>query len=398
MEAGADDFLTKPFDSTELLIRLRTISRLNRFRHLSEERARFEGVVAFSPDGIVIMDSEYKILLANREFMRMGGLTDAAEAIGEDFMDWLTSPDGDLLRNAIDSNTDRTKTASVEVKIAGDAENEPRLVEITVGRLPWQGREAIQLVLRDNTEKKRLESQVMHFQRIELLGELAGSIAHDMNNVLGAVSGNLDLIDLQMEPPEPVKQRMATIRQSLQRGNAILRQLLSFARGSDGQLQDVDLHLAINEVVDLLTPMMKYNYNIEVTVSEDLPKVTADPNQLHQVLMNLCINARDAMPEGGSLSILAQRVSISPEEVLKLGPSAKAGDFAVLHVRDTGSGMPPEVQAKIFAPFFTTKAPGKGTGLGLATVLRIMRHHKGFVLVDSVINQGTCFSCYLPLA
>ncbi|MFA5265322.1 MAG: response regulator [Opitutaceae bacterium] len=397
LEAGADDFLAKPFDSTELLIRLRTITRLNRFRCLSEERMRFEHVIAYSPDGIVIIDNQNKILLANREFARLAGLEEPVKAVGQDFFDWLNKEDGALLRKTVASTKDGERSPVVEVRMSADIDPEPAYVEITASLLPWQGSSATQLVLRDMSEQKRMETQVMRSQRIDLLGELAGSVAHDMNNVLSAVTGNLSLLEMQMDLSEEARKRMGTVQQSLQRGHGILRQLLAFTRGSDGTLQQTNLKDVVKEVVDLITPMMKYDYQIEVSLGEDLPPIMADSNQLHQVLMNLCINGRDAMPEGGTLSIVAHRLSLTEDEAIRLSPDARAGDFIVIHVRDTGTGMPPEVRSKIFAPFFTTKPVGKGTGLGLATVLRIARRHKGFIAVDSVLKRGTCFSVFLPV-
>ncbi len=397
LDAGADDFLTKPFDSAELLIRLRTISRLNRFRALSEERERFEQVVAFSPDGIVLLDGGGRILLANREFARLGGIQDPSEARGQDFFDWLNPDDAGRLRCAIGSSAASGGPAITEVSIAADLEPTAATVEATVQHVPWKGEQAVHLVLRDVSEKKRLELQVMRFQRIELLGELAGSVVHDMNNVLSAVSGNLSLLEMQLHLDEEAKARMETIVHSVQRGHGILRQLLAFTRGSDGTMKPVAVADAIHEVVDLLRPMMKFQVRIVCDVAVNLPSVDADPNQLHQVLMNLCVNARDAMPAGGELSIRARWVSVTASGAPRLAPEARPGDYVVIEVGDTGSGMTPEVRSKIFAPFFTTKPEGKGTCLGLATVLRLVRRHRGFVTVESEPGRGSRFSCYLPV-
>jgi len=396
LEAGADDFLTKPFDATELIVRLKTIARLNRFRQLSEERERFERIVEFSPHAIVLVDEECRILLANREFMRIGTLASCEEANGQDLRDWFVGNGGDLLLTAMQQALDNPRSKPVETRLCGDADVEPTPVELTASLIPWQGRKVFQLVIQDLAEKKKLEGQVMRFQRIELLGEMAGSIVHDMNNVLSAISGNMSLIELQNDLSAEAKSRIGTIQTSVQRGTGILRQLLSFTRGSDGDFSPVSLPDLVGEVVELVHPMMKYDYQIERVIDDTVPVIEADANQLHQVLMNLCVNARDAMPDGGTLTLTVGQRKVTPAEAEGLAADAKPGLYASVSVRDTGTGMPPEVRNRIFAPFFTTKPPGKGTGLGLATVLRLVRRHKGFITVDSEPGKGTCFTCHLP--
>ncbi len=397
LESGADDFLTKPFDASELLIRIRTITQLNRFRRLSEERERFEHLVALSPDGIVVIDHKGKIVLANNEFARIANLQEAGQAHGQCFFDWLNKEYTEKVQDLLRASLRGDRRPPVEIFVSNDSEIEPGAVEVTACRIPWEGHTLCQLVLRDVSDKKRLESQVMRFQRIELLGEMAGSVAHDMNNVLSAVAGNLNLLEMTVALDDESRERMGTIQQSLQRGNGILRQLLSFTRGSDGTLNPVEVSEIIKEVADLVHPMMKYNYKIERQVQEDLPAIMADANQLHQVLMNLCVNARDAMPEGGTLTIGASLRSLDPAEASSLAPDAVPGSYVCISVGDTGTGMPPEVKARIFAPFFTTKPQGKGTGLGLATVMRLTRRHKGFVTVDTEVGKGTTFRCFLPI-
>jgi PAS domain S-box-containing protein len=397
LQAGADDFLTKPFDATELLLRLKTITRLNRFRRISEERARFEEVVNFSPDGIVVMDESGTIQMANHEFARVAGMDSPQTIVGQCFFDWLNESDARAVRVLMKESTHASHSA-LEIHIGGAVDNdEGTPVEITVGRVMWEGISVYLASIRDASEKKRLESQVMRFQRIELLGELAGGVAHDMNNVLSAVSGNLALFEMQMELNAEAKTRIQMIQQSIQRGNGILRQLLSFTRGSDGTLQPVAISTSIQEVVDLITPMMKYHFQIKTVIADPLPLIEADANQLHQILMNLCVNARDAMGKGGTLTISAEAGMIDQAQAAAIDREAKPGHYLRLMVQDTGTGMTQEVKDKIFAPFFTTKPPGKGTGLGLATVMRLTRRHKGFVTVETELGKGTCFICHFPV-
>ena len=396
LEAGADDFLTKPFDATELLVRLRTITRLNRFRRLSEERARFEQIVAFSPDSIVLVDTEGRILLTNKEFARIGNLANETEAMGQDIRDWLVGDGRDKLAVLLEQAGNNRRSKGCELLVSGNPDTDPVPVEVTASTIPWEGRQIYQLVLHDVGERKRLEGQVMRYQRIELLGEMAGSIVHDMNNVLSAISGNLTMLEIGNVLDPEGKDRVAIIQQSIQRGSGILRQLLSFTRGSDGEFQPVDLREVTEEVIDLMNPMMKYDYVVKKELAEQVPVIDADTNQLHQMLMNLCVNARDAMPDGGTLRISVFEKQIQDGEEAAYSPDALPGKYCCVSVSDTGTGMPPEVRQKIFAPFFTTKAPGKGTGLGLATVLRLVNRHKGFITVQSEVGLGTCFTCYFP--
>jgi two-component system cell cycle sensor histidine kinase/response regulator CckA len=181
-----------------------------------------------------------------------------------------------------------------------------------------------------------------------------------------------------------------------QRGAGLLRQLLLFARGEDGEMLSVDPVLLVGEVASIAEQTFGRNFEVTIDLASGLPDIMADANQLHQVLMNLCVNARDAMPEGGSLCLGAALRTVGAEQVYALGSDARAGDYVVLSVRDTGTGMLPSVQARIFEPFYTTKKTG--TGLGLATVLRVIKRHQGFVTVESKAGAGTRFACHFPVA
>ncbi|HWZ94074.1 MAG TPA: response regulator [Opitutaceae bacterium] len=389
LEQGADDFITKPFDTVELRTRLRSITRLNRFRRLSEERARFEQALACAPDGVVLTDTEGAVLFANNAFCR---LFEEGSPPAE-FFDYLPEATQGMLREQLRGLTDVTmrvgpcETAVLHPRRPGT------LLEITAASLFWEGHPAWQFNIRDITEKKQLETQLMQAQRIELLGQLAGGIVHDVNNLLGFIIGNSQLF--QDEHPALPSDRLTAIVAAAQRGAGLLKQLLLFARGEDGEMLPVDPVLLIGEVAGIAEQTFGRKIAVTIDLGSNLPDIMADSNQLHQVLMNLCVNARDAMPEGGSLCLRASLRTVGAEQVHALGPDAKAGDYVVLSVRDTGTGMLPSVQARIFEPFYTTKK--KGTGLGLATVLRVIKRHRGFVTVDSKVGAGTCFSCHFPV-
>jgi two-component system cell cycle sensor histidine kinase/response regulator CckA len=268
------------------------------------------------------------------------------------------------------------------------------ILEMTAASLIWEEKAAWQFNVRDITEKKVLETQLLQAQRLELLGQLAGGIVHDVNNLLTSIMGSSQMF--QLEHPALPLNRMDAILTAAKRGAALLRKLLLFARGEDGRMVAVDPVLLVNEVAGIAEQTCGRHIALTIDLADTLPDIMADANQLHQVLMNLCVNARDAMPQGGSLRLETSLRTIELDQASALGPDARPGDYVVFSVRDTGTGMPPAVQARIFEPFYTTKKTG--TGLGLATVLRVTRRHHGFVTVDSKVGTGTSFSCYFPVA
>lgn len=389
LEAGADDFLSKPFDSAELRARLRTITRLNRYRSLYEERARFESAIAHAPEGIVLTELDGTIIHRNAAFEK------------------LLSPEGLRLTSLYAHLPPETAT-DLSRGLPGSASQRPgrevRLlygsmpettVELTHNLIPWKGRGILMFQLRDLTEKKQLEAQLMLSQRIELLGQLAGSVVHDLNNILTAIGGSATLLEL--DAGSSPAQHLRNIHASVTRGAGILRQLLMFARGSDDAIVSTIPSIPICEVVDLVRETFGRDFEIVYSAPRDLPEIPLDPNQLHQVVMNLCVNARDAMPAGGRIEIALGRHHFDEATAALAGSEARPGQYVAVSVRDNGTGIAPEVLSRLFEPFFTTKPRGKGTGLGLATVHRVVRRHGGFVTVTSILGSGTTFNCHFPV-
>ena len=248
----------------------------------------------------------------------------------------------------------------------------------------------------DITEKKQIENQFLRTQRMENLGALAGGIAHDLNNILAPIMMAVEMI--QNDPHCDMNGRLLeTISSSALRGSDLVRQILSFARGVGGEKTAVHLRHIVSDAVKLMGTSYSRKITVHAEVPPDLPCVLGDATQLHQVLLNLCVNARDAMmPNGGALTIKAGTAQFRKKSSPLLQEPV-SGSFVVLHVSDTGTGMPAEVQARIFEPFFTTKELGKGTGLGLSTVMSIVRSHGGFVEVSSQPGKGTSFHVYFPI-
>ncbi len=246
----------------------------------------------------------------------------------------------------------------------------------------------------DITESKQVESQLMRSQRMESIGTLAGGIAHDLNNVLTPIMMSIELLKLQ----ETNVRRLnifTTIETSARRGADMVQQVLSFARGVEGRQLAVQIGRLLREIEKIANETFLKNIQVRSKIPKELWGVQGDPTQLHQVLLNLCVNARDAMPNGGMLMITASNVVLD-EHSGELGTEAKPGRHVLIEVEDTGTGMPPDVMERIYEPFFTTKELGKGTGLGLSTSLAIIKGHNGFLRVQSEIGKGTKFQLYLP--
>jgi len=257
------------------------------------------------------------------------------------------------------------------------------------------GQPKSQLIINtDVTDKKMNESQFLRSQRLESLGALASGIAHDLNNMLAPIILASQLLRMRVDDSEG-QHWLDTLESTTQRGASLIRQVLSFAKGDQGDRVDLSVGHLVNEVATILKQTLNRSIQIQVSKAEDLWPVRGDPTQLHQVLMNLCVNARDAMPNGGRIHISAENAVIkNTDPVLMKG--GNPGMHVLITVADTGSGISGELLDRIFDPFFTTKERGKGSGLGLTTVQTILKNHGGFVTVESQLRRGTRFKVYLP--
>ncbi len=253
---------------------------------------------------------------------------------------------------------------------------------------------SILVVNTDITEKKQLEAQFLRAQRLESIGTLASGIAHDLNNVLAPILMTAQLLETQLSD-ERSQRLLPIIVANAKRGAALVKQVLSFARGLQGSFSNLQARHLLVEIKQIAKETFPKSIEISTDISTNLWAVSADATQLHQVLMNLVVNARDAMPNGGTLTISAENVFVD-ENYSRMHLDAKVGPYIAIAVADTGMGMPPEVMERIFEPFFTTKELGKGTGLGLSTVRGIVKSHGGFVNVYSEIGKGSKFKVYLP--
>ena len=244
-------------------------------------------------------------------------------------------------------------------------------------------------------ERKRLQTELLHAQKMESLGTLAGGIAHDFNNILGIILGYANLLESRKDIPEKFTESVRAINQAVDRGAALVRQILTFARKTEIEYEPVNIGKVINELISMLRQTFPRVIDFEENIESDLPCIRADRTQVHQAILNLCLNSRDAMPKGGVITITARK--ISGEKVKERFPLVDCNEYVLVSVSDTGCGMDEETLKRIFDPFFTTKPKERGTGLGLSVVYGIMQAHKGFIDVESSVGQGTTFYLYFPV-
>jgi PAS domain S-box-containing protein len=249
----------------------------------------------------------------------------------------------------------------------------------------------------DVTERRRLEEQYRQAQKMEAIGRMAGGVAHDFNNLLTVILGHCDLLLEDLGPEDPRRSDLAGIQKAGESGAALTRQLLAFSRKEMIQPTLLDLNVVVTDTRTMLQRLIGDDVRVVLALRPELPRVKADRGQVEQIVLNLAVNARDAMPRGGTLTIETASVQLD-EHSARMHLAVRPGPYVVLTMTDTGAGMTPEVQARLFEPFFTTKEPGKGTGLGLATVHGIVMQSGGSVSVDSEVGKGTAFSMYFPQA
>ena len=370
------------------------ISRDITERKRTEERIREQAALLDNAnDAIYVRALDRTILYWNRGAERTYGWT-SAEVLNRKSTE-LISPelgaDSEALTAILLEKGSWSGERRLTTKSGGNVEVFSRLTLVR----DEQGRSRSILVIdTDITEKKEIEARFLRAQRLESIGSLASGIAHDLNNVLAPIIMGAPLLQGMVED-ETVRHLLKTMESSAQRGAAIVKQVLTFARGVEGERVPLDPRELLGEMKKLAAETFPKGIRIDTDVGADLWLVLGDATQLHQALMNLCINARDAMPEGGVLTIGVVNIVLSKEKAEKI-PGAQPGSFVCFRIIDTGMGIPPEIKAKIFEPFFTTKGVGKGTGLGLSTVLGIVRSHGGFVQVASKVGQGSTFELYLP--
>ena len=363
-------------------------------RQRAADRIREQAsLLDLTDDVIWVRDLSGRILYWNKGSERLLGWT-AQEVLGHDFQDLFATHAPGFIRQCLE------KTLS-HGSWSGELKQQSKSGQSLILQSRWTlmkdasgAPTSILFVSTDITERKSIEAQFLRAQRLESLGQLAGGIAHDLNNILAPIMIGAALVREAIDDPD-TESYVKMIESSAERGAKIIRQLLVFGRGIPG----ARVQLSLSKLTDELGKVIRETFPKSITYSAksapDLSMVEGDETQLHQVLLNLCLNARDAMPNGGALTLEAENVTIN-EEQCRLTPHAKPGPYVVLRVADNGTGIAAPVLESIFDPFFTTKSVDKGTGLGLSSVMGIVKAHSGFIQVESEPGKGSQFSVFLP--
>ena len=361
---------------------------------LLASEAKYRALTENLEQCIFLKDESLRFQAANRGFCDSLRLTEA---------DLLGKTDHDLYppELAAKYQADDRRVLSEGIRLEMEEQNPAngKLRTVRVIKTPVKDANGqivgVQGIFWDVTEQRTLEAQLRQAQKMEAIGQLAGGVAHDFNNLLTVILGNTGLLQAMLPREDRRWELLAATEKAARRGAELTAKMLGFSRQTTLRLQRANLNTAIEEAVALLRRTIDPRIHLQTRPAADLWPVEADPGQINQVLMNLCLNARDAMPEGGTLLLETENV-VLPADIVRRCLDARTGEVARLRVKDTGAGIPPDVLPKIFEPFFTTKEPGKGTGLGLAMVFGIMKQHQGWIECNSEVGAGTSFDLYFP--
>lgn len=370
-----------------------TIIDCSEARRTEQEVQELVNVLDLASDAIIVCDLEREVLFWNQGAAKLYGWSDD-EALGKKAHE-LFHLDSDTVLKCMSGLLSKGGWSGQMKHRRKDGAIALVNSRWTLVRDEESGEpKSILLINTDITETKKLEAQFLRAQRLDSLGTLASGIAHDLNNILSPILMATGMLRDSLH--EDDRKMLQIIESSAERGAGIVKQVLTFARGAEGERVLLNPKHLVTEMAKVMVQTFPKNLDIQTNISPELWLIMGDATQLHQVLLNLCVNARDAMGEkGGALRISCENVEVD-EHVATTNPGAQLGSHVCLTVADTGTGMTPEVMEKIFDPFFTTKEQGKGTGLGLATVIGIVKGHKGFLTIQSQVGQGTTFKIFVP--
>lgn len=363
---------------------------------LRESEERYRRLVELSFDAIIIYSAAKFVYVNERAIQLFDDVSSPEELIDQSVLDFIHPDDREKVQKWLHETEEKGKEIPLIEEVLTRPDGTSFYVEMAALPITYQGRPAVQVVIRDITKRKDLEEQLRRSQRIEAVGRLAGGIAHDFNNLLTLIIGYSEiLLHRQSSRKDPLRKYLEEVYEAGERAALLTRQLLAFSRNQVLKLEVLNLNHIVADVETMLRRLIGEDIEVDIELSQDLGLIKADPGQIEQVLMNLVVNARDAMPQGGKLTITTTNVELEAAGIDRPA-DLSPGAYVMLVTSDSGIGMDQKTQGHIFEPFFTTKEAGKGTGLGLSTVHGIITQSNGHILVESQPGHGTTFRIYLP--
>jgi PAS domain S-box-containing protein len=364
---------------------------------LRESEERFRALVELSPDAIVV-HSDNVFAFINPSALSMFRVYSTEKMLGRSLFEFLHPAQSKLFEESLNKIMHGSMLNIFSEYTFLRDDGSEFIAEVAATRLVFRGKIAVQIVIRDISERIKnerqrieLEQQLLHVQKKEIISTLASGLAHDILNILGIIGTSINkLLFLKNVNQGSLLESAEQISKASERGKALVRQLLSFARKSELNFDSVNVNTIVTEITSVVKRTFPASIAVSIELSNDLPQIRADSNQLHQALLNLCLNSRDAIPESGL-------ITISTTAAIKPSSSDVQGEFICICVSDDGIGMNEEIQRKIYEPFFTTKSEGTGSGLGMPMVKGIMENHRGFIEIDSAVGHGTTFRLFFPV-
>jgi len=393
-EDGSKGMLSVITDITELKLARREAEK---FKQFADE------IVENMADGVVVEDSEGYFTYANPAMAKILGMG-VNELVGKHWSDTVAEGEEEIVRREI-INRSNGKTEVYELTLKRkDGNTITGLVTAQPYRLAGQDEKSLLAVFRDVTElraeqeeKRLLAQQILASQKMETVGRLAGGVAHDFNNLLAIIKGQADVAMMQMTPEHKPYEYFQRINATVNRAADLVKHLLMFGRRQYHEPKVMNINQLVTSMERLLRPIIVENIEIDYHLAENLQDAFIDPAQLEHAILNLAVNAGDAMPRGGKLTFSTENIKLS-RDFARANPMVIPGEYVHLKIADSGVGMPQEVMDRVFDPFFTTKEEGRGTGLGLSSVYGIVKQNDGYVFVESEVNIGTTFHLYFPVS